>query len=161
MFSDNYHMRVDHIDATELFPNTISRSYWSGEEKKIIGNTFIEVFESEAKNSWTQNFLFKVLYPDVIESVSLKVLQLLLNASQCWRPSDRMNLKLIEPLNFSKDEVRNWSRAWFTWKYLFAVIHSWSGLAVRVLGEITMERLRHTREADDIFIKELTSKDLW
>ncbi len=165
MFSDNYHMRVDHIDATELFLTRLAGVTDPEKKRKIIGNTFIEVFESEAKKFLDAEFLVQgTLYPDVIESVSVKGASVTIKTHHnVGGLPDRMNLKLIEPFReLFKDEVRAIGRE-LDLPEIFIRRHPFPGpgLAVRVLGEITMERLDILREADDIFIKELDQAKIY
>ncbi|MBA4407707.1 GMP synthase (glutamine-hydrolyzing) [bacterium] len=159
MFSDNYHMRVDHVDATDLFLTRLAKVSDPEKKRKIIGNTFIEVFESEAKKFADAEFLVQgTLYPDVIESVSVKGASVTIKTHHnVGGLPDRMNLKLIEPFReLFKDEVRAIGRE-LGLPEIFIRRHPFPGpgLAVRVLGEITKERLGILREADDIFINEL------
>ncbi len=159
MFNDNYRMRVDHIDASELFLSRLAGVNDPEKKRKIIGNTFIEVFESEAKKIGDAEFLVQgTLYPDVIESVSVKGASVTIKTHHnVGGLPERMNLKLIEPFReLFKDEVRAIGRE-LGLPEIFIRRHPFPGpgLAVRVLGEITKERLDILREADDIFINEL------
>ena len=159
MFGDNYKMRVDHVDATELFLRRLAGVSDPEMKRKIIGNTFIEVFEVEANKFSDAEFLVQgTLYPDVIESVSVKGASVTIKTHHnVGGLPDRMNLKLIEPFReLFKDEVRTIGRD-LNLPEIFIHRHPFPGpgLAVRVLGEITKERLDILREADNIFITEL------
>ena len=147
------------VDASDIFLEKLSGVTDPEKKRKIIGNTFIEVFEAESKKIGNVDFLAQgTLYPDVIESVST------------WGPSvtikshhnvgglpDHMNLALIEPLReLFKDEVRAVGRVLgLNASILGRHPFPGPGLAVRILGEITRERLELLREADVIFLEEL------
>ncbi len=159
MFDDNYEMRIEHIDASELFLSRLEGVTDPEQKRKIIGNTFIEVFENEAKKFSDAEFLVQgTLYPDVIESVSVKGRSVTIKTHHnVGGLPERMHLKLIEPFReLFKDEVRAIGRE-LGLPEIFISRHPFPGpgLAVRVLGEITKERLEILREADDIFISEL------
>ncbi|MCL4548121.1 MAG: glutamine-hydrolyzing GMP synthase [Bacteroidetes bacterium] len=165
MFKENYNMRVDHIDASELFLSKLKGVTEPEKKRKIIGNTFIEIFENEAKKFSDAEFLVQgTLYPDVIESVSVKGSSVTIKTHHnVGGLPDRMNLKLIEPFReLFKDEVRAIGRE-LGLPEIFIKRHPFPGpgLAVRVLGEITKERLDVLREADDIFINELHSAKIY
>ncbi len=165
MFSDNYKMRVDHVDASELFLTRLAGVTDPEIKRKIIGNTFIEVFENEAKKFSDAEFLVQgTLYPDVIESVSVKGASVTIKTHHnVGGLPERMNLKLIEPFReLFKDEVRAIGRQ-LNLPEIFIRRHPFPGpgLAVRVLGEITKERLDILREADDIFTDELDNAKIY
>lgn len=165
MFGENYQMRVDHIDATELFLTRLAGVSDPEKKRKIIGNTFIDLFESEAKKCSDTEFLVQgTLYPDVIESVSVKGASVTIKTHHnVGGLPDRMNLKLIEPFReLFKDEVRVIGRN-LDLPESFIRRHPFPGpgLAVRVLGEITKERLDILREADYIFISELDKAKIY
>ncbi|MCL6097264.1 MAG: glutamine-hydrolyzing GMP synthase [Bacteroidetes bacterium] len=165
MFKENYNMRVDHVDVSELFLSKLKGVTEPEKKRKIIGNTFIEIFENEAKKFSDAEFLVQgTLYPDVIESVSVKGSSVTIKTHHnVGGLPDRMNLKLIEPFReLFKDEVRAIGRE-LGLPEIFIKRHPFPGpgLAVRVLGEITKERLEVLREADDIFINELHSAKIY
>ncbi|MEW5844491.1 MAG: glutamine-hydrolyzing GMP synthase, partial [Bacteroidota bacterium] len=165
MFKENYNMRVDHVDASELFLSKLKGVTEPEKKRKIIGNTFIEIFENEAKKFSDAEFLVQgTLYPDVIESVSVKGSSVTIKTHHnVGGLPDRMNLTLIEPFReLFKDEVRAIGRE-LGLPEIFIKRHPFPGpgLAVRVLGEITKERLEVLREADDIFINELHSAKIY
>lgn len=165
MFNENYKMRVDHVDASELFLSRLAGVTDPEKKRKIIGNAFIEVFEAEAKKFSDAEFLVQgTLYPDVIESVSVKGASVTIKTHHnVGGLPDRMNLKLIEPFReLFKDEVRAIGCE-LGLPEIFIRRHPFPGpgLAVRVLGEITKERLDILREADDIFINELLRANLY
>jgi len=165
MFSDNYKMRVDHVDASQLFLTRLVGVIEPEKKRKIIGNTFIEVFETEAKKFSDAEFLVQgTLYPDVIESVSVKGASATIKTHHnVGGLPDIMNLKLIEPFReLFKDEVRTIGRE-LGLPDIFVKRHPFPGpgLAVRVLGEITVERLDLLREVDSIYINELFNANIY
>lgn len=165
MFKENFKMRVEHVDVSELFLSRLKGVVEPEKKRKIIGNTFIEVFESEAKKFSDAEFLVQgTLYPDVIESVSVRGSSVTIKTHHnVGGLPERMNLKLIEPFReLFKDEVRAIGRE-LGLPEVFIKRHPFPGpgLAVRVLGEITEESLNILREADDIFINELHSAKIY
>jgi GMP synthase (glutamine-hydrolysing) len=159
MFDENYSMRVDHVDASELFLSRLAGVAEPEKKRKIIGNSFIEVFEAEAKKCEGAEFLVQgTLYPDVIESVSVKGASVTIKTHHnVGGLPERMNLKLIEPFReLFKDEVRAIGRE-LGLPEVFIQRHPFPGpgLAVRILGEITKERVKVLQEADNVFISEL------
>jgi GMP synthase (glutamine-hydrolysing) len=165
MFDDNYNLHVIHVDANELFLSRLAGVSDPEQKRKIIGNSFIEVFEREAKKFSDAEFLVQgTLYPDVIESVSVKGQSVTIKTHHnVGGLPERMNLKLIEPFReLFKDEVRAIGRE-LGLPDIFIKRHPFPGpgLAVRVLGEITKERLDVLRESDEIFINALQEFDLY
>ncbi len=165
MFNQNYKMQIGHVDAAELFLSRLKGVTEPEKKRKIIGNTFIEVFETEAKKFSDAEFLVQgTLYPDVIESVSVKGSSVTIKTHHnVGGLPDRMNLKLIEPFReLFKDEVRAIGRE-LGLPEVFIKRHPFPGpgLAVRVLGETTKDALDVLREADDIFINELHSAKIY
>jgi len=165
MFNEHYNLHVIHIDASELFLARLTNVIDPEKKRKIIGNSFIEVFEEEAKKFADAEFLVQgTLYPDVIESVSVKGQSVIIKTHHnVGGLPERMNLKLIEPFReLFKDEVRMIGCE-LGLPELFIKRHPFPGpgLAVRVLGEITKERLDILREVDDIFIKALQEFQLY
>jgi GMP synthase (glutamine-hydrolysing) len=147
------------VDATDLFLGRLEGITDPEEKRKIIGRTFIEIFEAEAKKLGNIGFLAQgTLYPDVIESVSFKGPSATIKSHHnVGGLPEKMNLDLIEPLReLFKDEVRELGeklglKRELLWRHPFPG----PGLAVRILGEITPERLALLREADHIFIQAL------
>lgn len=169
MFNDNYNLNLIHIDASEKFLTRLEGVVDPEKKRKIIGNTFIEVFEEEAKKHGDIEFLIQgTLYPDVIESVSVKGQSVTIKTHHnVGGLPEKMNMKLIEPFReLFKDEVRNIGLELELPKE-FIARHPFPGpgLAVRVLSDITKEKLEVLREADDIYIKEMQSAgiydDIW
>ncbi|MCH7879849.1 MAG: glutamine-hydrolyzing GMP synthase, partial [candidate division Zixibacteria bacterium] len=158
MFSE-MGLAVDGVHASELFLERLTGVTDPEQKRKIIGGAFIDVFEKEARRIGSVEFLAQgTLYPDVIESVSFKGPSATIKSHHnVGGLKERMNLKLIEPLReLFKDEVRAIGRK-LGLSETFVGRHPFPGpgLAVRILGEITPERLGILREADDIYIREL------
>lgn len=159
MFEDSYELNLIHVDASDIFLERLKGVIDPEQKRKIIGNTFIEVFEKEAKKIEGAEYLIQgTLYPDVIESVQVKGQSVTIKTHHnVGGLPEKMNLKLIEPFReLFKDEVRAIGRELglppdFIRRHPFPG----PGLAVRVLGEITRERLEILREADKIFIEEI------
>jgi GMP synthase (glutamine-hydrolysing) len=159
MFNDNYKLNIIHIDASFLFLSRLAGVVDPEKKRKIIGNTFIEVFEKEAKKFSDADFLVQgTLYPDVIESVSVKGASVTIKTHHnVGGLPEKMLLKLIEPFReLFKDEVRAIGRE-LGLPDIFIKRHPFPGpgLAIRVIGEITREKLMILQEADDIYINEL------
>ncbi|MDD8016957.1 MAG: glutamine-hydrolyzing GMP synthase [Bacteroidota bacterium] len=164
-FRDEYHITLDFVDGTKIFLERLKGMTDPEQKRKIIGKTFIDIFEAEAKKVPDVKFLAQgTLYPDVIESTSFKgPSQTIKTHHNVGGLPEKMNLKLIEPFReLFKDEVRAVGRTLgladgFIDRHPFPG----PGLAIRVLGEVTPERLETLRNADDIFISELRTHNLY
>ncbi|RME70189.1 MAG: glutamine-hydrolyzing GMP synthase [Chloroflexi bacterium] len=162
-FRQELHAPLVAVDATEEFLSALSGVTDPEAKRKIIGEKFIRVFEAEARKLGKVEFLAQgTLYPDVIESASRDQQQKSAAAKIKTHHNvgglpDDMQFKLIEPLRYLfKDEVRAVGEALglphrMVWRHPFPG----PGLAVRVLGEVTWERLETLRAADAILIDEL------
>ncbi|KAF2091262.1 GMP synthase [Saccharata proteae CBS 121410] len=164
------------IDASELFLGRLKGITDDPEKKrKVIGNTFIEIFQEEAKkiaaaahnteNAGEIEWLLQgTLYPDVIESISFKGPSATIKTHHnVGGLLEGMHLKLIEPLReLFKDEVRELGTNLgipeeLVWRHPFPG----PGIAIRILGEVTPEQVRIAREADNIFIEEIKAAGLY
>lgn len=159
LFRDEFHIQFIHVDASKKFISRLEGVFDPERKRKIIGNTFIEVFEEEAKKIRDVKFLVQgTLYPDVIESVSVKGQSATIKTHHnVGGLPEKMHLKLIEPFReLFKDEVRNVGK---TLNIPIDLIerHPFPGpgLAVRIIGEVTKEKLNLLRDADEIFINEI------
>lgn len=160
-------------DSSELFLSRLKGVEDPEKKRKIIGNTFIDVFESEVEKLRATvghiDFLAQgTLYPDVIESVSVKGPSATIKTHHnVGGLPDKMRLRLIEPLReLFKDEVRSVGRELgLSDELLMRHPFPGPGLAVRILGEVNKERCDLLREADAIFIEELKLsgeyKNIW
>jgi len=135
------------------------------EKRRIIGRTFIEIFEREAKKFGDVKFLAQgTLYPDVIESTSYKGPSSKIKTHHnVGGLPERMNFKLIEPFReLFKDEVRKIGKSLgLSDEILNRHPFPGPGLAVRVVGEVTKDKLEILRKADKIFIEEIKKANLY
>jgi GMP synthase (glutamine-hydrolysing) len=165
MFQDNLGLKVININASDKFLKNLKSVSDPEKKRKIIGSTFIEVFEEEAKKHQDAGFLVQgTLYPDVIESVSVKGASVTIKTHHnVGGLPEKMNLKLIEPFReLFKDEVRNVGRE-LNIPEEFIERHPFPGpgLAVRILSDVTESKLDILREADAIFISEIKKAELY
>lgn len=165
VFKEELNLDVVFVNAEEIFIDRLKGVSNPEEKRKIIGNTFIDLFESEAKKYSDLKFLVQgTLYPDVIESSPAAGTSITIKTHHnVGGLPEKMNLKLIEPFReLFKDEVRNIGRE-LKIPEPFIERHPFPGpgLAVRVIGEITKERLEILKEADDIFITEIKNENLY
>lgn len=159
VFQDHFHINFRYVDASAQFLDKLKGVTSPEIKRKIIGEQFIRVFEAEAKKVGKVKFLVQgTLYPDVIESVSVKGPSATIKTHHnVGGLPAAMNLDLIEPLReLFKDEVRKVGAELDVPQQILGR-HPFPGpgLAVRILGEITPQRLRILRQADAIFIEEL------
>ena len=156
---------VYYVDATDRFLEYLSGVESPEQKRKIIGNQFIEVFKEGSEQIGQIDFLAQgTLYPDVIESVSVKGPSATIKTHHnVGGLPENLPFKLIEPLReLFKDEVRAvGSELDIPEPVLGRHPFPGPGLAVRILGPITQERLDMLREADEIFIAELRQAELY
>ncbi|HSW30714.1 MAG TPA: glutamine-hydrolyzing GMP synthase [Longimicrobiales bacterium] len=166
MFRSHYRMKLVVEDASERFLAPLRGVTEPEAKRKIIGSTFIEVFESTAAREGTgARFLVQgTLYPDVIESVSAGGPSVTIKSHHnVGGLPEEMPFQLIEPLReLFKDEVRQVGRE-LGLSEEFVGRHPFPGpgLAIRILGEVTPERLAVLREADAIYLEEIRSAGLY
>jgi GMP synthase (glutamine-hydrolysing) len=167
LFRDRYNIKLIHNDASDLFLGKLAGKTDPEEKRKIIGATFIDVFEAEAKKLGGADFLAQgTLYPDVIESVSFTggpSVTIKSHHNVGGLPA-RMNMKLVEPLReLFKDEVRALGKELglppeMVGRHPFPG----PGLAIRIPGqEITRERLDILRRADQVYLEEIRNAGLY
>lgn len=165
-FRNTFHIDLTYVDATDTFLSRLEGVRDPEKKRKVIGKTFIDVFESESKKfSQEIEFLAQgTLYPDVIESTSFKGPSVTIKTHHnVGGLPTNMKFKLIEPFReLFKDEVRSVGRELNVPEELVGR-HPFPGpgLAVRLLGEITRDKLDLLREADHIFIEELKRAKLY
>jgi GMP synthase (glutamine-hydrolysing) len=164
-FRDHFGMDLDFRDASDLFLTRLAGITDPEQKRKIIGKAFIDVLAEEAEKFRGATFLVQgTIYPDVIESVSFKGPSATIKSHHnVGGLPEKMDLKLIEPLReLFKDEVRNVGRALGIPEH-FIDRHPFPGpgLAVRVIGDITKDKLELLRAADAIFIEELRTSKLY
>jgi len=158
-----------HVDASERFLSRLRGVTDPERKRKIIGEEFVNVFEEEASRIKDAKFLAQgTLYPDVIESVSVKGPSATIKSHHnVGGLPEKMNLKLVEPLReLFKDEVREVGRELGVPEEILGR-HPFPGpgLGIRIMGEIDEERLEVLRQADRIFIEEIKKggvyDDIW
>ena len=168
-FRDNFKINLDVIDASDQFLNKLEGVTDPEQKRKSIGNTFIEVFEKEAKRLGNFTFLAQgTLYPDVIESVSFKGPSAVIKSHHnVGGLPEKMNLKLLEPFReLFKDEVRELGKEMgIADEIINRQPFPGPGLAIRILGNINRERLTILCAADKIILEEIKAaglyNDLW
>lgn len=166
LFRDKYNIPLIHRDATDLFLDELDGVSDPETKRKIIGRIFIDVFDEEAGKIGGAEFLAQgTLYPDVIESVSFAggPSVTIKSHHNVGGLPDRMNMKLLEPFReLFKDEVRDLGRE-LNMAPELVDRHPFPGpgLAIRVPGEISRERLEILRKADVIYLDEIRSAGLY
>jgi len=165
LLQKNLHIPLKKIDAADRFLKKLEGVIDPEEKRKIIGKEFISVFEEESKKLANVSFLAQgTLYPDVIESVSFRGPSVTIKSHHnVGGLPERMRLKLIEPFReLFKDEVRTIGRLMkISDEIIDRQPFPGPGLAVRILGEITRERLEILREADEIVVGEFKKAGLY
>lgn len=166
LFRSHYNIPLVQCDAADLFLAKLDGVSDPEEKRKIIGGTFIDVFEEEAAKTGGAEFLAQgTLYPDVIESVSFAggPSVTIKSHHNVGGLPERMNLKLVEPLReLFKDEVRALGRELGLPDTLIGR-HPFPGpgLAIRIPGAITKEKLAILRQADVIYLEEIRAAGLY
>ncbi len=159
LFSKHYNLNFIHVNAQEKFLSKLANVTDPEQKRKIIGHTFIEVFDEEAKKIENATFLAQgTLYPDVIESISAKGPSAVIKSHHnVGGLPDKMKLSLLEPLReLFKDEVRLLGKALaMPDELVYRHPFPGPGLAVRILGDITKQKIATLQEADAIVLEEL------
>jgi GMP synthase (glutamine-hydrolysing) len=166
---DRLGLNLDAVDASQRFLAKLAGVVDPEKKRKIIGNEFIAVFEDEAhkieQKSGRVDWLVQgTLYPDVIESRSVRgPSQTIKTHHNVGGLPEKMKLKLIEPLkDLFKDEVRKIGKdLGMPEEILQRQPFPGPGLAVRILGEVTPERIGLLQEADDIVVTEIKKSGLY
>ncbi len=158
-------LNVKGVDAKARFLNALAGVSEPEQKRKIIGNTFIEVFDEEAHHIQDVKWLGQgTIYPDVIESVSVKGPSATIKSHHnVGGLPDFMKLKIVEPLNtLFKDEVRIIGRQLGLPSFIIDR-HPFPGpgLGIRILGDITAEKVRILQDVDDIYIEGLIRHQLY
>jgi len=174
VFVENFHFKLKYVDASKRFLKKLKGITDPEKKRKIIGNEFVKVFEDAVvdltKNpkSKIQTRKFKylaqgTLYPDVIESISISgnPAALIKSHHNVGGLPKKMKFKLVEPLRqLFKDEVRQVGlQLDLPHEIVYRQPFPGPGLAVRILGEVTPERLRILRDADAIVISEMEASE--
>jgi len=176
VFGENFHVRLKYVDASERFLALLKGVTDPETKRKLIGNEFIKVFqhateellEEDQKNGARKHGGYKflaqgTLYPDVIESVSIEgnPAQVIKSHHNVGGLPEKMHFELVEPVRqLFKDEVRQAGlQLGLPKDIVYRQPFPGPGLAVRILGEVTPERLSILREADMIVVSEMESSD--
>jgi len=165
LFRDHYNIPLIHRDAADLFLGKLRGVSDPEQKRKIIGATFIEVFEADARKLDAAFLAQGTLYPDVIESVSATggPSVTIKSHHNVGGLPERMNLALVEPLReLFKDEVRDLGRELGMPDSLVGR-HPFPGpgLAIRIPGEVTPERCDILRQADAVYLDEIRKAGLY
>jgi len=160
MFADNMGVKVIRVDAEDLFLGKLAGEADPEKKRKIIGNTFIEIFDTEAAKLTDVDFLAQgTIYPDVIESAASKTgkAHVIKSHHNVGGLPEDMKFQLIEPLReLFKDEVRKLGlELGLPYDMVYRHPFPGPGLGVRILGEVKKEYADILRRADAIFIEEL------
>ena len=166
IFKNKYKLNLKIINASNIFLNKLKNVSDPEKKRKIIGRLFINIFEKEAKKIKDIDFLAQgTLYPDIIESRSStgsKTSKIKSHHNVGGLPK-KMKLKLVEPLKeFFKDEVRALGTSLGLIKNI-SNRHPFPGpgLAIRIIGSVTKEKIKMLQEADHIYINELNKSNLY
>jgi GMP synthase (glutamine-hydrolysing) len=162
-FEEHFHVPLVHVDASERFLGRLSGVTDPEEKRRIIGEEFIRLFEDEATRLGDVKYLVQgTLYSDVIESGSRTAAKIKSHHNVGGLPED-MDFELVEPLRLIfKDEVRRVGEELglperMVWRQPFPG----PGLAIRIIGEVTGERLDILREADAVLLEEIRRAGLY
>ena len=166
MFAKNMGVRVIRVDAEERFLSRLAGVDEPEQKRKIIGNTFIDVFDEEATKLEGVNWLAQgTIYPDVIESAGSKTgkAHVIKSHHNVGGLPDDMKMELVEPLReLFKDEVRKLGlELGLPYDMVYRHPFPGPGLGVRVLGEVKKEYCDILRQADAIFMEELHRWDMY
>ena len=166
IFKKRYGLNVKLVNASSLYLKKLKNISDPEKKRKIIGSLFIKIFEREAKKFKNVKYLAQgTLYPDIIESRSAsgsKTSKIKSHHNVGGLPK-KMNLSLVEPLKeLFKDEVRTLGKS-------LGLVNSIKnkhpfpgpGLAIRIIGKITIKKIKILQEADNIFITELINQNLY
>ncbi len=176
VFGENFHVRLKYVDASKRFLAVLKGVTDPETKRKIIGSEFIKVFQhateellaEDRRNGARKHRGYKflaqgTLYPDVIESVSIEgnPAQVIKSHHNVGGLPEKMHFKLVEPVRqLFKDEVRQAGlQLGLPKEIVYRQPFPGPGLAVRILGEVTPERLSILREADTIVVSEMESSD--
>ncbi len=165
-FRGRFNIRLIHRDASDLFIDALAGVSDPETKRKTIGRLFVEVFDEEARNLGGADFLAQgTLYPDVIESVSFTggPSVTIKSHHNVGGLPERMRMRLVEPLReLFKDEVRVLGRELDVPEHIVGR-HPFPGpgLAIRIPGDVTREKLDLLRRVDTIFLEEIRSAGLY
>ena len=160
VFGQHFHIKLQYEDATKLFLQKLKGVTDPEKKRKVIGKTFIDVFQSATKKAGKAKFLAQgTLYPDVIESVPIagNPAAMIKSHHNVGGLPKNMKFQLVEPLKcLFKDEVRVLGlELGLPKEIVYRQPFPGPGLAVRILGEVTKDRLEILRNADSIVVEEM------
>ncbi len=159
------HLNVTGVDASDRFIDALKGATEPEVKRKIIGNTFIDVFDEEAHRIEDVSWLAQgTIYPDIIESVSVKGPSATIKSHHnVGGLPDYMKLKVVEPLkSLFKDEVRKVGLALgISNEFISRHPFPGPGLGIRILGDITREKIRILQDVDHLYIEGLRNNDLY
>ncbi|NUQ80547.1 MAG: glutamine-hydrolyzing GMP synthase [Bacteroidetes bacterium] len=165
LIRDRYHIKLKVVEASDLFLGELAGVTDPEKKRKTIGRLFVDVFEKESRAVKNARWLGQgTLYPDVIESVSFKGPSVTIKSHHnVGGLPEKMNLKLLEPFReLFKDEVRAIGKELGVPE---AIVNRHPfpgpGLAIRIISDVTREKIRVLQEVDHIFISELKSSGLY
>jgi GMP synthase (glutamine-hydrolysing) len=166
LFRDSYNIPLVHVNAEDTFLKALKGIEDPEQKRKTIGKLFIDVFEREAKKIGGADFLAQgTLYPDVIESVSFTggPSVTIKSHHNVGGLPDRMNMKLVEPLReLFKDEVRKLGQELgLPQEFIGRHPFPGPGLAIRLPGGVTREKLDILRKADAVYLDEIRKNGLY
>jgi len=166
LFRGHYDIDLTYVDATEEFLDELKDVEAPEKKRKIIGHKFVDIFDREAKKIGGVKFLAQgTLYPDVIESVSFigGPSDVIKSHHNVGGLPEKMNLKLLEPFReLFKDEVREIGRKLdMPDEIINRQPFPGPGLAVRIIGDITKEKIDILQKADDIVVAEIKTAGLY
>ncbi|MGB1540159.1 MAG: glutamine-hydrolyzing GMP synthase, partial [Rickettsiales bacterium] len=166
LFKENFNIPLIYVDASRLFLGRLDGVSDPERKRKIIGETFVEVFEQEAQHAGGADFLAQgTLYPDVIESVSFAggPSVTIKSHHNVGGLPERMKMGLVEPVReLFKDEVRALGETLnIPAEMLGRHPFPGPGLAIRIPGEITAEKIRILQQADSIYLEEIRNEGLY
>ncbi len=165
LFGEHFKLNIIKIDAKKQFLQKLAKISEPEQKRKIIGTEFINVFSQSAKKIKNVKFLAQgTIYPDIIESQSIKGPSHVIKSHHNvgGLPKD-LNFELLEPLkNLFKDEVRQLGlKLGIDQKFIFRHPFPGPGLGIRVIGEVTQEKVNILQLVDNIFIEELYANNLY
>jgi len=164
-FAERLKLRVVFVDASRRFLKQLAGVSDPERKRKIVGREFIEVFRASMRRTGKAEFLAQgTLYPDVIESVSVRGPSAVIKSHHNVGGLPKsMKFKLVEPLRFMfKDEVRKAGlELGLDEEFVYRQPFPGPGLAVRCLGPVSEERLELLRDADAIFVEEIKAASLY
>jgi GMP synthase (glutamine-hydrolysing) len=166
VFGRNFKIKLHYVDASKLFLKKLKGVTEPERKRKVIGKTFIAVFQAATRKVGKAKFLAQgTLYPDVIESVSIagNPAAMIKSHHNVGGLPKNMKFKLVEPLKrLFKDEVRQLGmELGLPREIVLRQPFPGPGLAVRILGEVTPRRCKILREADSIVVEEMKAADLY